>query len=198
VTSRETTPDWAQIRAQLEVCTRALQAALEQLPASPAAAPGEPDASTREPELSLVAFGVGVERYALEKRYVRKILPSATVTPIPGIAGALAGVAAVDGIVLPVFDLAAMLGLASREELAYDRIVAIGHEGCELGLLSSTEESEASLPPGELVAVPWQLVADNEALVRGLTPEGTIVLDGQALLADQRFFFGARHGHAEP
>jgi purine-binding chemotaxis protein CheW len=53
------------------------------------------------------------DRYALELTAVREVVPQPEVTPLPGAPAPLVGVFNLRGEVVPVFDTAALLGLAS-------------------------------------------------------------------------------------
>src|SRR4051812_44800948 len=53
------------------------------------------------------------DRYALELTAVREVVPHPDVTPLPGAPAALLGVLNLRGEVVPAFDTAALLGLAS-------------------------------------------------------------------------------------
>ena len=85
-------------------------------------------------------------------------------------------------------DLARLFGLA---EEADDRrqIVALGTTECELALLAGDLQEGSEIEVDALRAVPWPLAAEDARLVLGVTKEGTVLLDAQALLEDQRLFF---------
>ena len=89
---------------------------------------------------------------------------------------------------MPVFDLARLLDLG---EEADDRrpIVALGAAECELALLARDLQEGSEIEVDALRAVPWPLAAENARLVLGVTQEGTVVLDAEALLEDPRLFF---------
>src|SRR4051794_36714431 len=64
--------------------------------------------------LDLLAFRLAGERYAVETRYVQEVV-RLSLTPIPGVPGAVAGVGNLRGEVLVVFDLRPLLGLTRHD-----------------------------------------------------------------------------------
>ncbi len=66
------------------------------------------------PELrNVIVFTVGTARYAVELRWVREVVSLGFVTGVPTAPPALGGVCNLHGTILPVLDIAALLGLPS-------------------------------------------------------------------------------------
>jgi len=129
-----------------------------------------------------LAFVIADETYALSVRVVRTVLPSVDVVSVPLAPEVLVGVANLRGEVLPVFDLARLLGLApAARSNGSAKVVVIGEERQEMaivvdGLLDVRRVAPASL--GEL--------GSASPLVRGITPDALLVLDEDAVLGDER------------
>jgi purine-binding chemotaxis protein CheW len=79
-----------------------------------------------------VRFRVGGELYALAVEHVLKVEESGDLTVVPGSGPALSGVWNLDGQVLPVFDLARVLGIPGEGRPA--RIVVVEEHGRSAGL----------------------------------------------------------------
>ena len=63
------------------------------------------------PELrNVIVFTIGGVRYALELRWVREVVSLGFVTGVPTAPAALSGVCNLHGTILPVLDVAALLG----------------------------------------------------------------------------------------
>ena len=138
--------------------------------------------------MEVLSFRIADERYAVQASTVRRIPRSPTIAPLRLSDGVLVGLTTIDEHLVPVFDLARLLDLG---EEADDRrqIVALGTAECELALLAGDLQEGSEIEVDELRAVPWPLAAENARLVLGVTKEGTVVLDAQALLEDHRLFF---------
>lgn len=90
-----------------------------------------------------VHLRVGAERYALPVADVRSIIDMEGVAPVLGMPAAVLGVRALDGTLLPVFDLATLLGVAGA---APARIVVLDADGV-VGLAVDEVLDVAGLPP---------------------------------------------------
>jgi purine-binding chemotaxis protein CheW len=188
--------DWAAIREQLERWQAAgrassaqeagavLQArarALAKVPAVP------PDASE---VLTVVRFDLGDEPYAIEARHVRRVvrIDDRSVTPIPGTPEFLAGVINMAGEILAVFDLGRLLGIPRGARSAPAHVLVLGNDDDELGLLADSAHEVASLRIDALLEAPGSLEGFGRDILRGVTADALIVLDGAALLRDPRLF----------
>ena len=66
------------------------------------------------PELrNVIVFSIGAVRYAVELRWVREVVSLGFVTVVPTAPAAIGGVCNLHGTILPVLDVAAVLGGAS-------------------------------------------------------------------------------------
>ena len=87
---------------------------------------------------------VGQEHYALPVADVREVAELGVVTPVPGAAASVLGVRNLHGDILPVVDLAAVLGLS--RDAAPERIVVAERTGRRAGLAVDELEDVAELP----------------------------------------------------
>jgi len=162
----------------------AIQTILEQRARALATIP--PRAPLASEVLHLAAFALKGERYAIETRFVRRIGRLAHYTPVPGAPGPLLGVFNSGGEILPLFDLASLFGASGGESSGSPRLIVLGEEHEELGLLVDGADEilvirlEQILPPSSVSD------AESRSLIRGVTEDALIVIDGEQLLADQR------------
>lgn len=150
--------------------------------------------------IEVAIFVVSGETYAIETRYIRKIVRPAdlafspasgdraidVITPVPGAPEVLAGVINFRGEILAVFDLAIFLGLAAREIGEKSRIIVLGDERDDLGLLVDEARRTTTLRIDELIEPPASVGEANRSCIRGVTTDALIVLDGSALPRDRR------------
>ncbi|HYV15599.1 MAG TPA: chemotaxis protein CheW [Conexibacter sp.] len=106
-----------------------------------------------------VHLRVGEERYALPVEEVRSIVDMDGLTPVVGAPATVLGLRALDGALLPVFDLATVLGVARG---APSRVVVVDRG---VGLAVDEVLDVAELPA----------VAEGSASER---LRGTVLLDG--------------------
>ena len=83
--------------------------------------------------------------YAIELTRVREVVPAPLVTPLPGASPALVGVFNLRGEVVPLFDLAALLGLDPAQ--AGDQVAVADAERGPAGLLIHGRPERGELGP---------------------------------------------------
>ena len=113
-----------------------------------------------------VHLSLGEERYALPVGEVLSIVDAAGVTPVLGAPPSVLGLRALDGQLLPVFRLAAVLGVAAGEPR---RIVVVAHAGRMAGLAVDDVLDVAEL------AEPTDDAPETDRLRGSVLVDGTLV-----------------------
>jgi purine-binding chemotaxis protein CheW len=136
----------------------------------------------------LLIFSLSGETYALETRTVREVARFADFTAVPGASPFLLGVTNLRGEILPVFDLRRLAGITPKGLTDISRLLVLGEDREELGLLADEVREVKRMRREEILDPPEELAAIGRALLLGVTKEAVIVLDGAALLRDERLF----------
>jgi purine-binding chemotaxis protein CheW len=148
-----------------------------------------PQAALRpEDRLELLLFSLSGERYALETSAVREVVRFVDFTLVPGAPALLLGVTNVRGQILPVFDLRRLAGLVPKGLTDLSRLLVLGHDREELGLLADDVSSVEVMSRHDVLDPPEELAAMGRELLLGVTRDATTVLDIRALLRDPRLF----------
>jgi len=142
--------------------------------------------------LELVAFGLANERYAVESRYVREVVRLTDLAPVPGAPEFLAGVANLRGEILAVVDLRRFFGVPARGITDMSRLVVLGGEEAEFGVLADAVSEVVSLRREDLLDPLAPATGIGGEFLRGVTRDGLIVLDGAALLESPRLVIEQR------
>ncbi|MCA1828649.1 MAG: chemotaxis protein CheW [Myxococcales bacterium] len=137
-------------------------------------------------QLELLVFTLSGESYALEARSVREVTALADFTPVPGASRHLLGITNLRGEILPVFDLRGLTGLEPTGVTDLSRLVVLGEDRDELGLLADHVGEVRAVAPGEIFDPPETLSAAGRGLLRGVTRDAVMVLDAGAVLRDPR------------
>jgi purine-binding chemotaxis protein CheW len=192
--------DWAQARQRLAQAIAALEEWARLPPEKAQAVLDErarvlarvPEAASGVAEnLELVIFDLGPERYAVETGFVREVLRSPVCTPVPGAPEFVVGVMNLRGDIVAVFDIRRIFGMtppARREGGAGSRVLVLGGERVEFGILADSVEEIQRLHRTALLETPGSVSGIAREYLRGVTADALIVLDGAVLLRDQRFF----------
>ena len=81
-----------------------------------------------------VRLRIGREHYAVPVESVRQVDELGVVSPVPGAGDSLLGLRNLHGQVLPVFELARVLGIAADDAAGPQRVVVAEHDGRIAGL----------------------------------------------------------------
>jgi len=68
------------------------------------------------------------------------------------------------------------------------RLVVVGEDETELAIAAEQVREVIEIDPTELMTAPTSIVGGGRGLLRGVTREGWILIDGERLLADPRLF----------
>jgi len=140
----------------------------------------------RSAGLDMVVLRIADERYAVAATCVCRAVGAADIAPVPGAPPILLGVMNLHGEVLPVFDPRRLLGLAAHPVGETAKVVVLGSDGPELGLVVDAADQVVRLAADQLHTAPDSLAPERRELLLGVTQDGVIVLDGPKLLADAR------------
>jgi len=197
--SRQPRPpiDWSAIRARLERAEAGLEEALKPSPERAKAIMDERarilsqvTASTRTPGTSMdaIEFGLGKEHYAIEVAYVREVVRLVDYTVVPGVPEYIVGVTNLRGTVLPIVDLRRFFSVATTGPSDQSRIIVLGAERVEFGVLADEAHGQLALGADDILASPGDLPEIGRPYLRGVTRDAVIILDGAILIADEKFF----------
>ena len=145
--------------------------------------------------IDAVCFTFGEQRFAIDIDVVRRVARLPHLTPVPGAPRHFAGVANLRGNLVPIVDLALLLGGAPAHDA--DHIVAIGHSRDDIGILASTVTGIEAVPCETVTAAAAGQRQDARTVHR-ILPDGRALIDGAALLADPRLTAGATGLPAHP
>jgi purine-binding chemotaxis protein CheW len=190
--------DWSELYARLGRVTEATRQALGPTPEQSLALMDErarvlARVPVREPEpsevLEVATFTLAGERYAIETRYITRVVRLTDFTPVPGTPEFLGGVLNLRGEILALIDLRAFFGIASTGLTDLSRIIVLGLERNEFGIMADGVEEVSTLRVDEVLETPATLPGGGgRAPLLGVTADAWIVLDGSALLADAALY----------
>lgn len=140
-------------------------------------------AEDRSGDLEFATFAVDDDRFALEASFVREVALLPEITPLPGKARVLVGIAALRGEILPVAALNRVFAGVAALVPAATHLVVLGRGRAEVGVLATAIGEVSALDVRALSAA-----GRERKLSRGVTRDGLVVLDAVALLSDPRLF----------
>ena len=193
--------DWPSVRARLEQATAATDEALNPSPMrakkimddraralARVLAPARPS----DAYLDVVVFGLGKERYAIEARLVREVRRLSDFTPVPGTPEFVLGVTNLRGAVVAIIDLHRFFNIPRDGVTDLSRLILLGKVRGEFAILADETHSQTEIAIEDILPPPGDVSGIGRGYVRGVTGEALIILDGMALLGDQRLVVGDR------
>jgi purine-binding chemotaxis protein CheW len=137
------------------------------------------------PDLDIVVFEAGGQRYGLPAADVREVLRAAALTPLPGAPAVIEGVLNVRGAIVTVLDLRARFRLPPKVLEPSDHLI-VATAGPRVVALRADRALGLVRLAADLVEDPRRLVPGTE-YVAGVAP----VEDGLLLIHDLRTFLSA-------
>lgn len=147
-----------------------------------------PGAGSLSRMLEIVTFALDGERFGLETFYVRAVGREPNITQIPWSADFVRGVTSFRGEIVVVFDIRALFGGRPPGSMACLRILFLGRDEVEFAIIADTIDEVIRTPAEEVTRRPWRLEGAASEAASGLTAQALNVLDGAALLDDERLF----------
>lgn len=144
----------------------------------------EPEAIAEH--LAVIEFLLAYERYAIESVAVREVVPLRDLTPLPCTPPFVLGIVNVRGQILPVLDLKRFFDLPQKGLTDLNKVIIVRSGEMELGFLADAVLGVRSLPLGDIQSSLAALTGIRAEYLRGVTPEGLIVLDVATILSDRR------------
>ena len=129
--------------------------------------------------VSALVIQAGGETYGLPMESLVAVYTNHTIIPVPCVPAYVAGIANVRGEIMPVFDLAALLKVASADK-KQTLIVASSQENSVAFCVETVGEARA-VQLSALQPVPPML---NEAYLSGISADGMAMLNVEAIIND--------------
>jgi purine-binding chemotaxis protein CheW len=137
-------------------------------------------------QLEVAEFHLGEETFALPSTTVREVYPLKGLTPLPCTPSCVLGVINVRGRILPVVDLASVLGIAKQQISEQSSVILMKAGELEAGIVVDLGISIRSLPLATIHPPLTTLANSRARYLQGITHEGVVVLDAAKLLPNIR------------
>lgn len=135
--------------------------------------------------IEILTFQMGGELYALETVFVLELTRVTTLTKVPDCPAFVQGITNLRGDVLAIIDLCTFFQMASElQEQPW--MLVLGDDRPEFGIVIGNAIDVCSINICDIHPTSVSLSNVQRDLLRGVTEDAMLVLDGAALLADQR------------
>lgn len=131
-----------------------------------------------------VEFVLGGRRFAVQASHVREVRHLKELTGVPCTPPFVSGIINAHGRILAVIDLKKLLALAESGISDLNKVIILRQGDIEFGVMADDIVGTTRLPLSGLEPAPEGLVGHHAHCLRGVTPQGMVVLDGARLLAE--------------
>lgn len=172
--------DWDDTTQQAKTMRQRLKQRAEQY-----ATPLKTDDQDSQQAYRVLAFDLGDEQYAVDVMLVQAIRDKLKITPVPSTPNFYKGVVNIRGDITTVIDLRAFFNLTIHPENTPDELVIVHAGNLEIALLAHHIEGVLTIPRAQV-----EPMIDIK-YTKGVTAEGLVLLDLEALFEDERLIVGS-------
>ena len=132
--------------------------------------------------MEVLKFRLAYQEYAIGMKYVREVVLTGGITPVPGTPEYISGICAVRGEIISLVDLRALFSISGRGLTDLNRVIVVTDGTMTFGILADYITGIATIPASmpDAAAVPPH---GTDPYYLGVV-EGIVVLDGARLLSD--------------
>ena len=139
------------------------------------------DTAARHDTNAVITFQLGPETCGIDARLVLNVFRLGGLALLPGAPAPVHGVTMWRGEVLTLLDLRGLLGISTGALTDLGRVMVVGRSRASFGFLADRVDGVRAISPTDLHPPPG-LVAGRKGLVKGITSDALLVLDGEEVL----------------
>ncbi|MDP3396016.1 MAG: chemotaxis protein CheW [Methanoregula sp.] len=136
-------------------------------------------------QIEVLKFRLAYQQYAIGMKYVREVVLTGGITPVPGTPEYISGICAIRGEIISLVDLRALFSISGRGLTDLNRVIVVTDGTMTFGILADYITGitmiSASMPVAPTPVTPTGAIPYLLGVV-----DGIVVLDGTALLSDPR------------
>jgi len=135
--------------------------------------------------IEVLKFRLTYHEYAIDTKYVREVVLTGRITPVPGTPEYISGICAIRGEITSLVDLRALFSISDRGLTDLNRVIVVTDGTMTFGILADYITGITTIP-ASLPAAPTPFSPAGAVPYLLGVVDGIIVLDGVTLLADPR------------
>ncbi len=143
------------------------------------------EVTSGEVTLQVVEFTLIPERYCIAGSFVTEVLPLKEITTIPGTPPFVLGVMNVRGKIISIINLKSFFNLKEKGITEQNKIIVVKQGAMEFGIVTDAINGSHELPLSSLSPPPVTINGIGAEYIKGVTPEGLILLEISAIMSSQ-------------
>jgi chemotaxis signal transduction protein len=136
--------------------------------------------------IEILRFQLAYREYALEMKYIREVILTGEITPVPGTPRYISGICVVRGEIISLVDLRVLLLIPEKGLTDLNRVIVVTNEKLSFGILADQITGIGFLESDKISISEAGIVAAGNNYVKGVAEGPLIVLDAAALFADPK------------
>jgi len=130
----------------------------------------------------VLKFRLAYREYALEMQYIREVILTGEITPVPGTPDYISGICVVRGEIISLVDLRVLLSIPQKGLTDLNRVIVVTDKSLSFGILADQITGIGIIELGNIV----QPEPARSRYVKGVAEGQLTVLDAAALFADPK------------
>ena len=143
-------------------------------------------AQAADAQVEILEFSLAREKYAVESRHLREVYPLENLTPLPCTPAYVLGIVNLRGEIVSVLDIKIFFDLPEQGLTDLNKVIVLQSGPMVFGILADTIVGVRRIPEAEIQPSLPTLAGIRERYLRGITPDRTVLLDAEKLLADEQ------------
>jgi purine-binding chemotaxis protein CheW len=136
--------------------------------------------------LEVIKFRLVYRDYAAEMRFVREVVLTREITPVPTTPDHIIGVCPVRGEIIPLVDLRVLLSIPERGLTDLNQVIVLTDGHITFGILADQITGISLLPVEELQKAGPEFAPGQPNYIFGMMSTGLMVINAAAILADPK------------
>ncbi|WP_321507409.1 chemotaxis protein CheW [uncultured Methanoregula sp.] len=141
------------------------------------------DAASETAVMEVLKFRLAYREYALEMQYVREVILTGEITPVPGTPAYISGICVVRGEIISLVDLRVLLAIPEKGLTDLNRVIVLTNKTLSFGILADHITGIGMI---ELNRIDREIIPARTGYVKGIAEGSLTVLDAAALFADPK------------
>jgi len=143
------------------------------------------ESTERPPVIEVIRFNLMYQEYAVEMKYIREVIQTSEITPVPGTPDFIAGICSVRGEIISLVDLRVLLSIPEKGLTDLNRVIVLSDGNLTFGILADQITGIGALRIEEINHSYQGRNSEWKQYICG-TIQSLYVLNAHALLTDPR------------
>jgi purine-binding chemotaxis protein CheW len=147
----------------------------------------QPENEVHELDLvEILRFRLMYQEYAIEMKYIREVILTGEITPVPGTPDYITGICALRGEIISLVDLRSLFAIPERGLTDLNRVIVLANGTMTFGILADHITGIGTIPVSQISPPDPGSSSISEHYLLGIVNGSLIVLDAGAILADPK------------